>query len=154
MWPALFPGASGYDTTAAWFPVALQSPVLFSACMYGAALHRQNRSPDKLCVNVQKVLGSENETISRLHPLLKEPALATEDDIIFSIMTLAFRWREGLVAASPDPHPQRPLQNLQWLALYSSLPVNEAHVHGLSTLLKLKGGIEKVGLPGLAPLLS
>jgi hypothetical protein len=106
------------------------------------------------CIDFRKILGSEQETISALNSLLQDPAQAVQDEVILTVLTLAFNRNDVKNSVISDPDPQRPLQDLQWLRLYASLPVNHAHVNGLAMLLGLKGGLDKIHLPGLAALLS
>lgn len=43
-----------------------------------------------------------------------------------------------------------PLTQLQWLDVYASLPPNLVHLRGLTELIKLRGGLKNIKLPGLA----
>lgn len=152
MWPGLLP-ESGHGAT--WVPQAIVDPVLFSACMYGAAVHKQSHGVTASEGDLHAITASANETIHRLNQIMGDPHRAISDEVILTVLTLAFNWRDGPNLMNPDPHPRRPLQNLQWLAMYSGLPVNQVHVAGLTTLLTMRG--EDPGsqtLPGLAPLLS
>jgi hypothetical protein len=47
-----------------------------------------------------------------------------------------------------------PLEDLQYLKLYSKLPPEETHVAALLEFLKLRGGIQKIRLPRLAGIIS
>jgi hypothetical protein len=154
MWPLLLPRDIREDPTADWIPSALAHSVLFSACIYGSAVHLHSRGLDISCIDFRKILGSEQETISALNSLLQDPAQAVQDEVILTVLTLTFNRNEAKNSVISDPDPQRPLQDLQWLRLYSSLPVNHTHVNGLAMLLELKGGLDKIHLPGLAALLS
>jgi hypothetical protein len=49
---------------------------------------------------------------------------------------------------------QPPLRSLQWRDIYGSQPSNPVHMAGLAELVKLRGGLENIRLPGLASALS
>ncbi|KAL2839197.1 hypothetical protein BJY01DRAFT_250615 [Aspergillus pseudoustus] len=139
----------------AWVPAAVSDPVLFSACMYGAVVHMLRRLDGHSAESDQRAVWQiNNETIRRLHRILDDHARATSDGAIFTVLALAYSAQLQAAPLNTDPHPRRPLQDLQWLTVYSSLPTNLLHVQGLETLVGMRGGLDQIALPGLASLLS
>jgi len=152
MWPGLF---LQDNIGAAWGPAAIADPVFLSACMYGAVVHMQRRLKGASAESQQHAVWQiNNETIRRLHLILHDRARASSDGAIFAVLTLAYNAQLQSGPLNTDPHPRRPLQDLQWLAVYSSLPINLLHVQGLGTIIDMRGGLHQLTLPGLAPLLS
>ncbi|EED11591.1 conserved hypothetical protein [Talaromyces stipitatus ATCC 10500] len=153
MWPGLL---LQENTGITWVPAATADPVLFSAFMYGVVVHMQSRLIDATLSDhhQQAAWQINNETIRRLYRSLSDQARASSDGAIFAVLTLAYSAQLRSGPLNPDPQPRRPLQDLQWLTVYSSLDTNSVHVQGLIALLELKGGLEQIPLPRLAPLLS
>ncbi|GAM43752.1 hypothetical protein TCE0_060r18818 [Talaromyces pinophilus] len=47
-----------------------------------------------------------------------------------------------------------PLRSLQWLDIYGSVSASPVHLQGLTQLIRMRGGLEMVQLPGLGAILS
>lgn len=125
--------------------------------MYGAEVHMQGHKTILSDSTQHEVNRRANETIRRLQPALDSQRHATNGQVLLTVLTLAFDCRRlsQQVNSDTDSGPRRPLQDLQWLAMYSSLPVNQLHVDGLGALLSMgKNSLQGRCLPGLAALLS
>jgi hypothetical protein len=165
LWPGLMPSSpNGIRNTviSSWFQLSWQDSTLFTLFLYGAISHQRLyecikgqassifRLPDK-----QKLEFLELESIKTVQRAIQDPSRALSDAIILSVVCLVNNRGDELVWDENIRSPfQPPLRSLQWLDLYGSLLPNPVHLTGLAQLIKLRGGLEKTMLPGLAPILS
>jgi hypothetical protein len=97
----------------------------------------------------------ELESIKMVNAAIQKPSRALSDAVILSVSCLVnvrgdeLMWDENL--RSPF---QSPLRSLQCLDMYRSLFPNPVHLSGLAQLIELRGGLEQIKLPGMAPILS
>jgi hypothetical protein len=92
---------------------------------------------------------SELESIKEVNKAIQDPA------VILSVICLANNGGDELFWDKNLRSPfQPPLRGLQWLYIYGSLLPNPVHLTGLAQLIKLREGLERTRLPGLAPILS
>ncbi|KAF9895243.1 hypothetical protein FE257_000145 [Aspergillus nanangensis] len=166
LWPGLTPGSNNNssDVLAAsnWFPLSLTEPTLFTAFLFGSLSHQRvqwvNRwIPEGAFVarDQQLLQICEMETIKMINREVQNPNRAVCDAVILSVMCMAHS-----VAEDNDHRRQRmtsftaPMRRLQWLDVYGSLPPNLVHIQGLIQMVNLRGGLDNISLPGLAPILS
>jgi hypothetical protein len=98
---------------------------------------------------------SELESIKEVNKAIQDPSRALSDAVILSVICLANNGGDELFWDKNLRSPfQPPLRGLQWLYIYGSLLPNPVHLTGLAQLIKLREGLERTGLPGLAPILS
>lgn len=98
---------------------------------------------------------SELESIKEVNKAIQNPSRALSDAVILSVGCLANNRADELLWDKNIRSPfQPPLRNLQWLDIYGSLLPNHVHLTGLTQLIKLKEGLERTELPGLAAILS
>jgi hypothetical protein len=121
----------------------------------GALLHSQgafgslSRSPTAL-----HLFRSRAEIVRHMSIAMCDADEACKDINIFVVSALANKGPSKRVAMplkTPKQGPLKKLQSLDSCALADTVPV---HVDGLSKLIKLKGGLGKVEMPGLAALIS
>ncbi|PLB51540.1 hypothetical protein P170DRAFT_422549 [Aspergillus steynii IBT 23096] len=166
LWPGLTPGHGSDDSSVLassnWFPLSLNDPTLFTAFLFGSLSHQRVqwingwipegafRPRDQQLLQL-----CEFETIKMINHQVSIPGRAVCDAVILSVICMAHN-----VADEDDKRRQRrtpfhaPMRRLQWLDVYGSLPPNIIHVAGLVQMVKLRGGLEQITLPGLAPVLS
>lgn len=97
----------------------------------------------------------EVEAISLINQAIQDPARALTDAVILSVLSLATNRVDNSVFGKESRTPfQPPLRNLQWLDVYGKLSPNPVHMKGLAQLVMLRGGLEKIELPGLAAIIS
>lgn len=96
----------------------------------------------------------EADVITRINAVLPNTEEAVCDAIILSVLCLASNKHDFLMHRTPDSVFKPPLRSLQWLDVYGRLSSNPIHQAGLLQLIKLKGGLEKIKLPGLAAVIS
>ncbi|KAH8429114.1 uncharacterized protein LDX57_006784 [Aspergillus melleus] len=166
LWPGLTPGHGNDDSSVLassnWFPLSLNDPTLFTAFLFGSLSHQRVQwingwiPKDSFRPRDQQLLQlCEFETIKMINQQVSIPGRAVCDAVILSVICMAHN-----AADENDERLQRrtpfhaPMRRLQWLDVYGSLPPNIVHVEGLVQMVKLRGGLEQITLPGLAPILS
>jgi hypothetical protein len=90
------------------------------------------------------------ESIKLLNKAIQDPTHAVTDTVIMSVLIMAYstgrvmekKWNKSLPF-------QAPLQSLQWIHVLGAQEAHLAHVDGLSKLITLKGGLEKIKVPGV-----
>ncbi|KAJ5929817.1 hypothetical protein N7454_006767 [Penicillium verhagenii] len=166
MWPGVVPGQDSSLQQIpslprlSWFSLARSDPVLFTAFMYGSLCHQRvlwaNRrlSSDSYGPIQHRLLEKcETDSIILINRAVHDPSRAISDAILLSVVCMAHHAAPTEIKIQSTPfHP--PFQQLQWLDVYGCLAPNVIHVQGLVQLLKLRGGIRNVQLPGLAATLS
>ncbi|KAG2413962.1 hypothetical protein HFD88_003153 [Aspergillus terreus] len=165
LWPRLTPGSSdGHDNLASssWFPLSLTDPTLFTAFLFGSLSHQRVQWVNRWIpegafrARDQQLLQlCEFETIKMINREVQHPTRAVCDSVILSVICMAHN-----IADDNDQRRHRltpftaPMRRLQWLDVYGSLPPNLVHIQGLVQMVKLRGGLHNITLPGLAPVLS
>ncbi|KAL4869708.1 hypothetical protein BDV12DRAFT_75037 [Aspergillus spectabilis] len=160
LWPGLTPGPSGTNMQS-WFPMSLSDPTLFTAFLYGSLSHMRVQAlngwiPRHLFrARQQRLLENvEMETIKLVSREMDNPSRAVCDAMIFSVVCMAHNKAEHDSTGFPTPPFTAPMQRLQWLDVYGSLRTNLVHIGGLVQMVHLRGGIDKIQLPGLASVIS
>ncbi|GFG20819.1 hypothetical protein IFM61606_00811 [Aspergillus udagawae] len=167
LWPKLTPPTPGdrdVSATKNWLPLSLSDPVLFTAILFGSLSHQRcrwiNREiPDgAFSPRDQRLLQQcEYETIKLANKAFSDPDhnRILSDSIILTVICLAHNIADDNDRRRHQSSPfTPPLTHLQWLDVYASLPPNLVHVRGLVELVKLRGGLRNIKLPGLATTLS
>lgn len=106
----------------------------------------------------RQIVQCHSETVSYVNTQLADPATACNDDNIHAVLALANHYlpedtspaRVGVQGPA-----QGPLNSLRLLNLYGG-PIQPVSMHwqGLLHMIKLRGGIEKIKLSGLAGQIS
>ncbi|EHA25923.1 hypothetical protein ASPNIDRAFT_212853 [Aspergillus niger ATCC 1015] len=165
LWPGLTPVSPGQETRPAstsWLPLALQDRTLFTAFVFGSLSHKRLRwlngwiSRESFLPEEQRILQwCELETIQNVTREVSNPSRAVCDSVILAVICMAHNVAEdhgrGIHRTLPF---DAPLPRLQWLDVYGALPPNLVHIKGLVQMVRLRGGIENLTLPGLAATLS
>ncbi|KAL4878310.1 hypothetical protein BJY04DRAFT_114061 [Aspergillus karnatakaensis] len=161
LWPGLTPGPSGTNMQS-WFPMSLSDPTLFTAFLYGSLSHMRVQAqkgwiPHHLFgARQQRMLENvEMETIKMVSREIDNPSRAVCDAMIFSVVCMAHNKAEDeMTTGLPTTPFTAPMQRLQWLGVYGSLRTNMVHISGLVQMVNLRGGLDKIQLPGLASIIS
>lgn len=94
------------------------------------------------------------EGVRKINRALDNKQAAVTDNMILNVLIMAAA-DGGTVSMDALESPfQAPLRSLQWLDIYSSVSASPVHLQGLAQLIHLKGGLERVQLPGLGAILS
>jgi hypothetical protein len=145
-----------------WFQLSLHDPTLFTLFLFSAVFHhrvyrfqKSKSSGGTLRPQDDPVLVfCELESIKRVQEAIQDPSHARSDALILSVGSLVNnRVNHELMWDETSPF-QPPLRSLQWLNIYGTLTPDPIHLRGLVKLIKLRDGLERTGLPGLASILS
>ncbi|KAL2824804.1 hypothetical protein BDW59DRAFT_83005 [Aspergillus cavernicola] len=160
LWPGLTPGPSGTNMQS-WFPMSLSDPTLFTAFLYGSLSHMRVQAlngwiPQHLFrTRQQRMLEHvEMETIQLVSREMDNPSRAVCDAMIFSVVCMAHNKADDNLSGYQSSPFTAPMQRLQWLDVYGSLRTNLVHIGGLVQMINLRGGIDKIQLPGLSSVIS
>ena len=96
----------------------------------------------------------EIETIKLVNNAVQDPARAASDAVLLSVLCMAHNTAYNTQRQHPSTPFTAPLQHLQWLDVFGSLPPNLVHVQGLIQMVLLRGGVQNIELPGLPSILS
>ncbi|KAL2855627.1 hypothetical protein BJX68DRAFT_230926 [Aspergillus pseudodeflectus] len=164
LWPGLMPSSRTGATHAGvqgWFTSSTVHPALHSAMLYGSYSHRRTRWVMKRqghfnYEDMREMAVCEANVISQMNSILQDPIQAASDAVILSVLCLATNLYNGPSTdeeACSSPF-YAPLRSLQWLDIYGRLSPHPVHQAGLLQLISLRGGLEKMELPGLAAVIS
>ncbi|PYH91102.1 hypothetical protein BO71DRAFT_433222 [Aspergillus ellipticus CBS 707.79] len=165
LWPGLTPVSPGQESSPSscnWLPLALEDRTLFTAFVFGSLSHKRLRwvngwiGRDQFKPEEQRILQiCELETIQNVTREVSDPSRAVCDAVILSVICMAHNVAEDHGRAVHQTTPfDAPLQRLQWLDIYGGLPPNLVHIKGLVQMVRLRGGLQNLSLPGLAATLS
>jgi hypothetical protein len=97
----------------------------------------------------------EADAIIRINRVIRNPAEAVTDEFILCVLCMAMNKSDNSSLEEITESPfNAPLRSLQWLDVYGSLSPHSVHQAGLRQLVSLRGGLEKLGLPGLATVIA
>lgn len=163
-WPGLMPSSLGRKsmTVSSWFQLSRHDPTLFATSLYSAISHERlywhtKGNTGAIFKPREKYIRAklELEAIKEVNNAIQSPSRAVSDAVLLSVASLANYSGYKLLPSNNAQLPfQSPLRSLQWLDIYGSLPSNHVHLTGLAQLVKLKGGLQRIKLPGLASALS
>lgn len=165
IWPFLTPSSpsgSGIAANSTWFPLSLTDSTLFTAFLFSSMSHKcirwRNRSiPDGAFKppDFRALQMIEIEAINLINKAIQDPSRAASDAVILSVLCMAHNPTYcSPQNVSPSTPFAAPLQRLQWLEVFGNSAPNIVHVRGLMQMIMLRGGVEKIELPGLASILS
>ena len=162
MWPGVVPGQSSSLTLMnssprrSWFSLARSDPALFTAFMYGSLCHQrvlwanQRLPSDSYGPSQHRFLENcETDSIILINQAIRDPSRAISDAVLLSVICMAHHAAPTEIKIQSTPF-EPPFQQLQWLDVYGCLSPNIIHIQGLVQLLKLRGGLRNIKLPGLA----
>ncbi|KAJ5631841.1 uncharacterized protein N7484_011941 [Penicillium longicatenatum] len=162
MWPGVIPGQGSSLTLLpslprrSWFKTARSDPALFSTFMYGSLCHQRilwanGRLPSHSYGPTQHRLleKCETDSIILINQAVRDPSRAISDSLLLSVVCMAHHAAPAEIKIQDTPF-EPPFQSLQWLDVYGCLSPNVIHLQGLVQLLKLRGGLRNIKLPGLA----
>lgn len=137
----------------------MSEPGCLYAYMFGQLI--RNKHNHRLPLKSQhQLLCAHAETVTYVNQALSDHKIACSDSTILAVFALAYhsitieeKPPKGSTAIFRAPE-QGPLKSLRLLNLYGG-PIETVSMHreGLLKLIQLRGGIEKITLPGLAGLL-
>lgn len=145
---------NGVENPAAplWIQLAATSPALYYTWMHCAMIYYDalRGEPDEC---VEHKIASNSLAVNLINQQMLDRARACSDQNILAVLGLAVHGQDTLPPFQKTP-TQGPLRNLQGLALYSSLRSVPLHLNGLALLIEMRGGLEKITLPGVGAIIS
>lgn len=134
--------------------------MLFPAFLFGSLVHQallrfghgEGHDSRRLWED-RDLLHSQLKSIESINQAFQDPAKATSDTVIMSVMTLAFTPASGSFLCKVLTPLEAPLRNLQWLDVYGYFDTENPHLRGLARMVELRGGVEKIEYPGLAAII-
>ncbi|KAL2812642.1 hypothetical protein BJX63DRAFT_241233 [Aspergillus granulosus] len=144
-----------------WFTSSTSHPTLHSAMLFGSYSHRRTRWVMKRqghfsYEDMRQMTLCEANVIAQMNAIVRDPTQAVSDPVILVVLCLATNKYDGPSddqRSSSSPF-YAPLRSLQWLDIYGRLSPHPVHQAGLLQLIALRGGLEKIELPGLAAVIS
>jgi hypothetical protein len=150
--PGLFPDdeqTSGPNSVSiAWLGACQKLPLLFHALVLSSSIHLDIVRWSKFTGNSPTIL-SYKLTIFRLLGEIFREGNPARDEVILAILTLSSHEIMPLEEEKRNPF-NSPLKSLQFLNIYGGIQFVPEHMKAVLDLITLKGGIENIGLPGLA----
>ncbi|KAH8817202.1 hypothetical protein F5884DRAFT_245066 [Xylogone sp. PMI_703] len=155
--PALFPdGAANPGIRDSLLQLSLSYTPLFQMFVMGGLinLHRiHDLYPgSSMALDVTRVRA---EIVRHMSVVMRDPVEACKDVNILAVSALANKNLLKRTIDLPTKLPnQGPLKSLQFINLAGMTECVPIHANGLSHLIELKGGLEKIETPGVAALVS
>ncbi|KAK9351267.1 hypothetical protein V1523DRAFT_417313 [Lipomyces doorenjongii] len=154
--PALFPdGANNFNVRASMMQISTSNPCVLHMFITGALINSQGTLGATPSNRISfDMFRSRAEIVRHMSIAMKDPVEACKDINIFAIVALAKTGTFHRVEMPLKTPKQGPLRSLQLLNLLALSEIDPIHFDGLSKLIELKGGLEKIEIPGLAALIS
>ena len=158
IWPGFqIRGSRGRELPSAWLARVYQNPIAMHALLYGAAVHMDVLRRPRLKLDNPVRLYHKVQTMKLLKEELRHPDNMPLDDVILAALALGTNEVETMInntksqARSPF---NSPLVSAQWLDIYGSMSSVPTHAVAMRSLVRRRGGLEKIELYGLAAILS
>jgi hypothetical protein len=151
--PGLFPEdrqtSQINSVSIAWLGSCQKTPLLFYALMLSSSIHLDIVRLSKFTGNSPTILSYKQTIFRILSEIIREGNDTSRDEVILAIFTLSSHEIMPLIEEKRTPF-NSPLKKLQFLNIYGSIQFVPEHMKACLELIELKGGIEKIQLPGLA----
>ncbi|KAN0119293.1 hypothetical protein V8E51_001501 [Hyaloscypha variabilis] len=132
-----------------WFSAGLKAPFLFYALAFVASVHRDSMTSSQSFLNSPRALSYKLIVIQKLREYISKGSKTCRDEVILTVLALADH--EVVKVTEEERKPfNTPLQTLQWMNLYGNIKCVPEHMKVVLDLIAMRGGIEKIQLPGLA----
>ncbi|KIW19988.1 hypothetical protein PV08_00563 [Exophiala spinifera] len=155
-WPEFDPGADPADSpfvANSWVAHIAEEPLLIHAFLWAASLHLNIRS--RTVTRARGILKHGDLLIQGLTAELSTPARATRDAVLLAILSLHPQVDSATVASRFSIEGfSPPLRDLQSIDVYTRLPFVPSHGAALVNFIKLRGGLDKLNMPGLGSLMQ
>ena len=139
-----------------WFASSACNAALHSTLLYGSYSHRRalwivTQRGHFSTEDARQMAICEVDAIAKINSAIKIPSEAVSDVLILCVLCMATNKLENSLWEDVKESPFRsPLRSLQWLDVYGRLSPHPVHQAGLRQLVSLRGGLEKIELPGVA----
>ncbi|KIW10775.1 hypothetical protein PV08_10074 [Exophiala spinifera] len=153
----MFPPEAGqtiHPLASTWLQMAFRDRGLFHASLFCQLTRNRIFYPSAVFLESRETMQCYTETIRGVHQKFLDSSMSCEDENILSVHSLTYHGdlRRHAPAIAPS---QGPLTTLQLLHVYGGrLETVQVHLQGLAKMLTLRGGLNKLKLPGLAQTIS
>ena len=153
----LFPsgkGASVSRMSRDWFQQCMRTSGILHTALFCQAMRAQAVRPGWRAIPANELVICQTEAVRAIAHKLTQAETACDDESIRIVFSLA--WHGSIKQDPPAKSPkQSPLADLQSLRLFmGTIACDPIHYQGLMNMLNVRGGLEKVDMPGLAFLVS
>ena len=152
-WTGLAPNKSGRTLGTVhkeWMMSAMASPLLFYSFVYATSYHydfvHDNHGTSSPTALLR--LSYKTQVIKLVNNMLDNLSSGIPDELIASILVLAFQGPR--VDSSESSRFQSPLATAQWINHHGSQMFEPEHAVALIQLVRLKGGLKEIRMPGIA----
>jgi hypothetical protein len=150
----MFPPEKGtlvHPDAEKWLQMTFRDRTLFHASLF--CQFTRNRAFFSTPGNTPEQVQCYTETIRGVHQKFSDNSVSCEDENILAVYALSYH---GELRSAPAAAPsQGPLTTLQLLHIYGGrLHTVNVHLQGLAKMLRLRGGLAQIKLPGLAQAIS
>lgn len=130
---------------------ASENVALLHSMMKAAMMYTRVARNDASNYMLELTVGAK--AVELLNKELSRSDIVVTDAILWAVFVLGYTDSVGQLRSGKRPR-QSFLRELQSLHIYGRQAINPAHVGGLSKLLQIIGGIEKIKTPGMAQAMS
>lgn len=153
----LFP--SGKNSTVSqmardWFQQCLTTRGILHTALFCQAMRAQAVRPGWSAMPGNELMLCQTEAVHAINDKLLQAATACDDESVRIVFSLT--WHGAVKQdVSPRTPKQSPLADLQSLKMFMGIiACDPVHAQGLDNILRVRGGLDRVEMPGLAFLVS
>jgi len=122
--------------------------IIFAGATHNAFSHTEGDIPKE---NITLRLAFKTQAIKALGKEITSLKGDPSDELLLAIITLGVHGSgETLKPAQAPKRPLSPLAKAQNFQYYGNMRWESAHIEAVRHMVKQKGGLHKIGLPGLA----
>lgn len=133
----------------AWLSTGLEHPLVFHALVFAGSIHLDFLRTSKIFPNSPQALSHKLIVIQKLKEIMSNPKKACRDEVILAILVLSSHETQDQSQVRCSPF-NSPLQSAQWLNIYGNIRYVPEHMQAVLDIIKMRGGLEKLELHGLA----
>ena len=153
----LFPSGKGSSVSPMakdWFQQCLTTRGILHTALFCQAMRAQAARPGWSAMPGDELMLCQTEAVHAINDKLSQAATACDDESVRIVFSLT--WHGASKHDPPSRTPrQSPLANLQSLKMFMGIiACDPVHAQGLDNMLEVRGGLDKVAMPGLAFLVS
>lgn len=137
-----------------WFQQCLRTRGILHTALFCQAKRAEAMRPGWTALPSDELVLCQTEAVQAINHRLSQSITACDDDSLRIVFSLT--WHGALKDdATPQAPNQAPMGGLQALRLFMGvIGCDTMHADGLNRMLSLRGGLDKVNMPGLAFLIS
>jgi len=137
-----------------WFQQCLKTKGILHTALYCQAKRTQAMRPGMMVLPVKELVLCQTEALHAINDKLTQSATACDDESLRIVFSLTWHGavKQDMLHFVPRQAPMGHLQSLRFfMGIINCDPV---HAQGLDNMIALRGGLDKLEMPGLAFLIS